>query len=165
MKVTHLIQGRILNVRLKQSTDNSEYSVTAVYLYTNNQLNITKTDNIIRCLRDAYDEDRQNIILGDFNFIDNPHDKTNGLNQTDKMVSERWLPFLSEIDMVDPFREHNPQKRIWSFIGTGRAKNSRIDRIYVDLTALPSMSKMNYIQTPFTGHRVFTFTKRGPIER
>ena len=164
VKVTHLIQGRILNVRLKQSTDNSEYSVTAVYLYTNNQLNITKTDNIIRCLRDAYDEDRQNIILGDFNFIDNPHDKTNGLNQTDKMVSERWLPFLSEIDMVDPFREHNPQKRIWSFIGTGRAKNSRIDRIYVDLTALPNMSKMNYIQTPFTGHRVFTFTKRGLIE-
>ena len=111
--MSHLIQGRILNVRLRDQADNSEYSVTAVYLYTNNQLNIAKTDNIIGLLRDAYDEKVQNIILGDFNFIDNPHDKTNGLNQTDKMVSDRWPPFLSEADMVDPFREHNPKKRIW----------------------------------------------------
>ena len=164
VQVSHLIQGRILNVRLRHQADNSEYSVTAVYLYTNNQLNIAKTDNIIRLLRDAYDEKLQNIILGDFNFIDNPHDKTNGLNQTDKMVSDRWLPFLSEADMVDPFREHNPKKRIWSFIGTGRAKNSRIDRLYVDSTAMTSISKMNYIQTPFTGHKAFTFIKRGLIE-
>ena len=164
VKVSHLIQGRIINVRLRHVAENSEHSVTAVYLYTNNQLNIAKTDNIIGLLRDTYDEDVENIILGDFNFIDNHHDKTNGLNQTDRMVSDRWLPFLSEVDMVDPFREHHPSKRIWSFIGTGRARNSRIDRIYVDSTATTSISKMNYIQTPFTGHRAFTFIKMGVIE-
>ncbi len=165
VRVSHLIQGRILNVKLKHVADNSEFSITAVYLYTNNQLNKPKTENIIRLLRDVYDEDKQNIILGDFNFIDHHQDKVNGLNQTDKMVSDRWIPFLSEVDMVDPFREQNPNRRIWSFIGTGRAKNSRIDRIYVDSTAMVNISKMNYIQTPFAGHRIFTFIKKCPNEQ
>ena len=89
-------------------------------------------------------------------------DKAKGLNQTDKMVCDKWIPFLQEKDMVDPFREQNPKKRIWSFIGTGRAKNSRIDRIYVDCTQMISICKMNYIQTPFGGHRILTFVKKSP---
>ena len=56
----------------------------------------------------------------------------------------------------------NPNKRIWSFIGTGRAKNSRIDRIYVDCTQMISIGKITYIQTPFGGHRVLTFVKKSP---
>ena len=110
------IQGRIINAKLKRLTDKVEFSITAVYLYTNNQLNKTKTEDVIAHLQDTHDEHRQNIILGDFNFINHHQDKAKGLNQTDKMVCDKWIPFLQENDMVDPFREQNPKKRIWSLV-------------------------------------------------
>ena len=104
------------------------------------------------------------MILGDFNFIDNNQDKANGLNSTDNMVCNQWIPFLSKMDMVDPFRAQNPKKRQWSFIGTGKAKNSRIDRIYVNADQMTSITNLKYSQTPFGGHRMLQFTKQGEVE-
>ena len=66
-------------------------------------------------------------------------------------------PFLSEFDMVDPYREQNPNKRIWSFIGTGKAGKSRIDRIYADSEEMRNI-KMNYMETPFHGHKILNFS-------
>ena len=80
ISVTSPIQGRIINAKLRRLADKVEFSISAVYLYTNNQLNKTKTENIIAHLQDIHDEHRQNIILGDFNFIDHRQDKAKGLN-------------------------------------------------------------------------------------
>ena len=59
--------------------------------------------------------------------------------------------------MLDPFREQNPNRKIWSFIGTGIAGNSRIDRVYVHSTNMRNITNIRYIHTPFHGHRVLTF--------
>merc|ERR1711962_252359 len=104
------------------------------------------------------------MVLGDFNFIEHPKDKGNGLSQVDKMVSTIWTPFLSEMDMVDPFREQNPNRKVWSFIGTGKAKNSRIDRLYVHSEDIPNIKNIRYSPTPFTGHRMLQFSKTGVTE-
>ena len=101
-------------------------------MYTNNNLNPTRAENFVNLLRNSIKDDGKKIILGDFNFIDHNQDKAKGLNPIDKMVCSFWIPFLAEFDMVDPFREQNPVKKILSFIGTGKAKNSRIDRLYVN---------------------------------
>ena len=76
-------------------------------------------------------DDPNYMIIGDFNFIDHSADKKNGLSAKDQEINQVWIPFLEEMDLVDPFREQNPNRRIWSFIGTGAAGNSRIDRLYV----------------------------------
>ena len=82
------------------------------------------------------------MILGDPNFIDHEKDKRNGLNPKDKQLNRIWVPFLDEMDMVDPFREQNPKRRVWSFVGAGVAKNSRIDRWYVKSTNANDITNM-----------------------
>ena len=71
------------------------------------------------------------------------------------------LPFLEEIDMVDPFREQNPNRTVWSFVGTG---NSRIDRIYVKSPIMGNVTHMKYIRTPFHGHRILSFSLKRNVE-
>ena len=140
-----LIQGRIINIKIRQQTDKTEHNITALYMETNNHITKDKIQNIVRKLRLENEEHPNNIILGDFNFIDHEKDKKNGLNNTDKLISKIWQPFLAEMDMVDPFREQNPKKRIWSFIGTGAAGNSRIDRLYVNSINMRNITNIRYI--------------------
>ena len=51
------------------------------------------------------------------------------MSSKDKQFNQLWIPFLDELDMVDPSREQNPKRRIGPFLGTGAARNSRIDVI------------------------------------
>ena len=67
--------------------------------------------------------------------------------------------------MVDPYREQNPKRRIWSFIGTGKAGNSRIDRVYVNTVNMKNITNIQYIQTPFGGHRILSFIKKSQNEK
>ena len=91
--------------------------------------------NVVHKLRLTDENDISNyVILGDFNFIDHEKDKKNGLSSKDRQLNTIWTPFLDEMDMTDPFREQNPKRRVWSFRGTGVAKDSRIDRLYVNST-------------------------------
>ena len=80
---------------------------------------------VVQILRLPNTENISNyMILGDFNFIDHEKDKTNGLNSKDKQLNKVWAPFIEEMELVDPFREQNPKRKIWSFIGTGVAKTA-----------------------------------------
>ena len=67
--------------------------------------------------------------------------------------------------MIDPFREQNPKRRVWSFIGTGAAGNSRIDRVYVNSVNMNKIHNIKYIPTPFGGHRILSFVKKGSTEK
>ena len=114
--------------------------------------------NIVQKLRLPTIEDTaHHLIIGDFNFIDHEKDKKNGMSPKDKKLNKIWIPFLEEMDMVDPFREQNPKRKIWSFIGGGVAGNSRIDRIYVNSFNMKDITKIRYINTPFYGHKIMAF--------
>ena len=165
IETNDLIQGRILNVKIKNKLDNTEHSISAVYFETNNNLSKEKVQNYINKLREVKQEHANNIILGDFNFIDHEKDKAKGLNNLDKMATNLWMPFLVEMDMVDPFREQNPKRKVWSFMGTGAAGNSRIDRLYVNTINMNNISKTQYILTPFAGHKILSFEKTSLNER
>ena len=125
------MQGKILRLKLTDKNTHKKYCISAVYLPTNQNLDNDCMQDIVRKLRipDSNDGDTTNyMILGDVfgDFIDHPKDKKNGLSQKDKQINKIWVPFLEEMDMVDPFREQNPKRKVWSFIGTGVAGNSRL---------------------------------------
>ena len=165
LSTKHVIQGRILNLKIQHKIEKTNHNVTAVYLDTNKNMNKEKMQNIVRKLRFESEDHSNNMILGDFNFIEHEKDKVNGLNNTDKLASKIWQPFMAEMDMVDPFREQNPKRRIWSFIGAGAAGNSRIDRVYVNSIVMKNITNIRYIQTPFGGHLILSFTKKGQNEK
>ena len=159
------MQGRILNFKLSQPGKKMTYCISVVYLPTNKNLNGNIMRDIVHKLRLPNQSDAVNyVIMGDFNFIDHEKDKRNGLNPKDRQINQIWIPFLNEMDMVDPFREQNPKRRVWSFVGTGVAKSSRIDRIYVNSINANDITEMKYIQTPFQGHKIFAFNIRSDIE-
>ena len=101
------------------------------------------------------------MILGDFNFIDHEKDKKGGLSSKDEQLNQIWTPFVNEMDLVDPFREQNPKRRVWSFLGTGR---SRIDRLYVHSTHTNDITNIKYTHTPFSGHKILSFVLKKDIE-
>ena len=156
-EVEHAMQGRILNIRIVESSSQTSYHISAVYLPTNQNLSKDVVKQIVRGLRKNEESQENCMILGDFNFIDHQKDKKNGLSQKDRQICKIWVPFIEEMDMVDPFREQNPVRRLWSFLGSGVAGNSRIDRIYVNSADMKNYTNIKYIRTPFHGHRVLSF--------
>ena len=103
----------------------TSYRISIVYLPTNQNIDKESIQYIVRKLR-ICNQATNYMILGDFNFIDHFKDKTNSLSHKDIQINKLWVPFLEEMDMVDPFREQNIKRKIWSFIGSGVAGNSRI---------------------------------------
>ena len=159
--IENTIQGRVLGMGLFDSSTQERYRISAVYLPTNQNLDVDILRGIVRGLRSDSDN---YMILGDFNFIDHAKDKKGGLGAKDRQLNKIWVPFLDEMDMVDPFREQNPNRRVWSFVGTGVAGNSRIDRVYVGSANVGNFTNMRYVVTPFRGHRVFSFNIKTGIE-
>ena len=164
IETKHLIQGRILNIKIQHKTEKTNHNISALYLDTNNHITKEKMQNMVRRLRLENEDHPNNMIFGDLNFIDNEKDKINGLNNADKSACKIWQPFIAEMDMLDPYREQNPKRRIWSFIGSGAAGNSRIDRVYVNSVNMKNITNIKYIQTPFGGHRILSFIKKGQNE-
>ena len=123
LDTTHLIKGRLLHIEIQHTSTLERFHIFPVYLHTNNNLNKTSVKNFVHALRTRLEPqinpNTTVLLLGDFNFIDYALDKANGLNPTDRMVCKAWLPLLSEFDLVDPFRMQNPNKKVWSFIGSG----------------------------------------------
>ena len=72
-----------------------------------------------------------NVILGDFNFIDNDFDKGKGRDSHDKKIFHLWQEFKRKINVSDPYREQFPTTRKYSF--HSNCGQSRIDRMYVNV--------------------------------
>ena len=159
------IKGRIIKLSIKDLSKETAHRISVVYLPTLKNLDTNIITNIVHSLRLPNENELSNyMIMGDFNFIDHEKDKKNGLSAKDKQLNQIWIPFLNEMDMVDPFREQNPKRRVWSFLGTGVARNSRIDRLYVSAVHTNDITNMKYTHTPFAGHKVFSFVIKKDIE-
>ena len=157
-EIDHIVQGRVVRVKIKDDTTSDSYDLAIVYLPTNQNLDQEYIRMVSRKLRTTERADTHYMILGDFNFIDHPMDKKNGLTSKDTNLCKVWVPFLEEMEMVDPFREQYANRRVWSFTGTGIAGNSRIDRVYVNSMESKNITNIRYINMPFHGHRVLSFS-------
>ena len=65
--VEHLMQGRMLGLRMTDPSTRVAYRISAVYLPTNQNLGVDVVRQIVRKLR-VPDDHENYIILGDFNF-------------------------------------------------------------------------------------------------
>ena len=58
----HLIPGRCLNIKLENISDKTNFNLTAIYLYTNNNLNPTRAENFVNLLKTTVEKDSNKII-------------------------------------------------------------------------------------------------------
>ena len=78
-------------------------------------------------------KNEQNILLGDFNYVENINDKALGLDFADKRVNKIFSP--KELNLIDTFSNvHNKQDFTHS--------RSRLDRIYLSNILYPKILKI-----------------------
>ena len=151
-----IIPGRLMNIKIRQKTAKTEYNLSIFYGPIWGKLNKNETMKILENFKPIHQISDNNLIMGDFNFVENDIDKGKGMSASDKSIYPFWNTFTSEIAVVDPFRIQCPKKKIYSYIApTGR---SRGDRIYVTDDNIKTITNMKYINTPFnSAHKLLTF--------
>ena len=117
-----------------------------------------------------HDISDNNVILGDFNFVENDLDRTNrsrsGKNQMDNTLSKPWKDFTEKAALSDPFRARNPKRRTYSYIHTKDKAKSRIDRIYINDENCNEILSYNHVHTIFAKtHKMVTFCLKEECEK
>ena len=161
-----LLPGRILNLQVEMNQE--ELNLSAIYGYTGARATPQGIEEFIEILSASHSPSDNNMILGDFNFVDNDLDRVNrkvtGMNQRDATLESRWTEFVNGMDLSDPFRLRNPRKRMFSYVHTQHGAKSRIDRVYMNEENCPDI--FHYKHTPNKWlHRVVTFSIREKSER
>ena len=170
LQKTDLIEGRLVNVKIRHQVNKKVYNITPLYGYSSKKESIQKIKLFTEQLNKVHTKEDQNYILGDFNFVDNDLDRTSknktGMNQSDKILSTPWMEFINKIDMSDPFRESNKNRKMFSYIHTQNKAKSRIDRIYTNNENTHNIIHYKHTPTPFTQtHRIISFTIKEENER
>lgn len=165
---TVLVTGRVLNFKVSDSKQ--EYNISAVYGFTGKKASVSKLQEWTEALRLYHSAADNNIILGDFNFVENDLDRTSrtrsGMNNVDASLHKVWTDFSTSLDLSDPFRVRNPNRRMYSYIHTKDQAKSRIDRVYVNDENCNVILHYKHIPTKFLrAHRIVTFTIKKQNER
>ena len=127
------------------------------------KMNKEEISTVIEKFSPLHDHSENNIILGDFNFVDFDIDKGKKMSSKDQMIKPLWENFLSEKNILDPFRVQCPRKKLFSFLSP--QGKSRGDRVYVSEHNIATIKNIRYINSPFpTSHKILTFNLQSEPE-
>ena len=153
------LPGRLLNFFIKHTKTKKEYNFSAFYALQWKKFRKSEIETIIENFEENHDLSQKNVVLGDFNFAENVKDKGKGLSSSDLLVSQIWQKFTSVANLVDPFRQQQPNRKLWSYLSPNEKGKSRGDRVYVSEDQANMITNFKYIETIFQGsHKVMTFT-------
>ena len=151
-----LLPGRILNVHIKHKIHNETYNLSAYYGIHVQNMTISEMENIGQIFLNAHHHNDNNIIIGDFNFIENELDKAKGMDPRDRNMNKEWIKVKSHAQIEDPMRVQYPKKKVYSFVGP--MGKSRGDRLYVNEELTHLITNYTYEMTPFNGaHKILRF--------
>ena len=123
------IEGRLLNFVFRDTTSNKVYNFSAFYGPILKDVLKKDLSPIIKHFSQLHSGSDNNIIIGDFNFVDNDLDKGQGMDGHDKKMYALWEDLKDKIQVTDPFRDQFPNTRRYSYVNN--KGKSRVDRIYV----------------------------------
>ena len=157
------IPGRLMNLKIAHKTTKTDYNVSIFYGPIWGRMNKNEIFSLLQHFNTIHKISDNNLIIGDFNFVESDIDKGKGMSQSDKMICTFWEKFTSEIGIVDPFRIQCPKKKLYSYTApTGR---SRGDRVYVSEDSIKSITNIKYIPTPFnSAHKMLTFELKEQLD-
>ena len=161
---TVVTDGRIINFRFRDKAENIIYNCSAFYGPQFRKLGTKDFYDVFTPLFNSHSRTDNNIIIGDFNFVDNDLDKGQGMDPRDKKISSIWDEFKSKVSITDPFREQFPTTKRYSF--HAKTGKSRIDRVYVSTPQAYNVRNISYTfySQPNT-HKLMTFKLEKPDEK
>ena len=140
-----IIPGRLYNVRLTKN--DTALNLSVFYGPQWGKMNKEEISSVIEKFSPLHEHHENNIILGDFNFVDYDIDKGKKMSSKDHMIKPLWDNFLSEKSILDPFRSQCPKKKLFSFLSP--QGKSRGDRVYVSEHNIATIKNIRYINSPF----------------
>lgn len=164
-----LLPGRLLNFKIKNAEE--EHNISVMYGFSGNAVSLENVSLFVEGLSQHHATSENNIILGDFNFVDSDLDRTSqngpGKNQADRRVGDLWTGYLDQAGLADPFRVRNPKRRWFSYIHTQHNSKSRLDRVYVNEENCNDIFHYKHILQSLwpKAHRIVSFVLRNSIER
>ena len=159
------LPGRVLNIQIEHKLLKEQYNVIAIYNYTLAALTDDKVTLLTTAIKSVTHPTFKNILTGDFNFAETDSDRATARSYPDLAVSRLWGAEMAELDFVDPFRQKNPKRKMWSYVSPHKT-GSRIDRLYVNEDTVPHVIKYRHIPVPFNGaHRILSFSIKHHIPR
>ena len=96
------IPGRLYNVRLIKN--GRPLNLSVFYGPQWGKMNKEEISAVIDKFSPLHEHHENNIILGDFNFVDFEIDKGKKMSPKDQMIKPLWNNFLSEKGILDSFR-------------------------------------------------------------
>ena len=151
-----IVPGRLLKV-VVQKGKGKIYNIMSIYVPPRKSSpgNYEKRIEVLKEIEKAYDENKVNMIIGDYNLIDSIYDKPANVRVSyNKKLDTEWRNIRDRINIVDPFRQHYPELRVFSFESKDKRRRSRVDKIYIDQCESDNISKNIYSRTPFDDHKI-----------
>ena len=164
-----VLAGRLINFKLQYARE--KYNISVMYGYPGSKTSVHKLENFIDELNSHHDPADNNVLLGDFNFVEYDIDRTQqnktGRNYIDMKLCGTWSDFLQTLGLVDPFRVRNPKRRYFSYIHTQHNAKSRIDRMYVNEEMCGNIFHYKHTAQALwpKAHRLVSFSIRESAER
>ena len=159
-----VIPGRLLNIKYKDKMEGKDFNLSAFYGPVQRNIVSSEVEGLVKHFIDHHHSSQNNIILGDFNFIDNHLDKTKGLDGHDKMICRFWNEFVKKARVSDPYREQYPSTKLFSYHSVHG--KSRVDRVYVSDSFVCGVSNIKYTFYPQPNtHKLLKFEIDSTIEK
>ena len=159
-----IIPGRLINIRFLHHTTKHEYSMSVYYGFQLAHISKTKILETLQHFKGLHNLGDNNIMIGDFNFVENDIDKGKGMAAWDRTISTSWEELKSLANLHDPFRIQFPTKVAYTLVAP--AGKSRIDRVYVNEENVQQVTQYKHLPTPFNlAHKVVSFTRNDQQER
>ena len=163
-----LRRGRILTLKCESKAEpGTIYNLVGFYGHTSNIAASLRQDTV-NALKDALSMTHTNILMGDFNFVEDSLDRNGKLPnnlEKDRQVLFDWNKITTDFDLVDTFRILNPLSRRYSFTHQNKKSRSRIDRIYVTDKESGKIMRQGFIDTPWRDHKIITVEMNETSER
>ena len=111
------MKGRILGLKCESKLETGRCTLKGFYGYTSDQPLSLRKEQIIT-LKEAFSPNWINILMGDFNFVEDASDRSGKLPnalEKDRYLFCEWKSLKDDYDLVDTFRVLSPLIRRYSF--------------------------------------------------
>ena len=146
-----------------------KYNIVGFYGYPSDY-STAQRNRLISRVKESLKVDEINILMGDFNFVEESIDRNNHkpdclVTAKDSLVINEWKAVKNTFDLNDTFRNTNPQIRRYSYVAKNKKSKSRIDRIYISGSEAGKVLKQNFKETPWDDHKIVVVELSQSIER
>ena len=152
-------KGRIYQIRCESTLmSDVKYNIVGFYGYPSDY-STAQRNRLISKVKESLKVDETNILMGDFNFVEESIDRSNrkpdcSVTAKDSLVIKEWKAVKNTFDLNDTFRNINPQIRRYSYVAKNKKSKSRIDRIYISGSEAGKVLKQNFKETPWDDHKI-----------